>query len=358
MAYSRAESSNFAEYQMGEGFSHAVSGDPNSHGGGAFNGVNGHGLNGYTSIPSSYAGMMGEEDFDAQDIAMDNALDGYERFGVALDPEDVQEIAYDETLGSYGGMLTRDPYEVKKIAQQGALVADQDHDSLLGGFGDSSIASLVDMQEEDDAFAGYIGNVANESDAAFDGYGSAPDTPLESFHTYFHKASTSTNSKNIVNHLAKAVEMVPDTTPASVKQEYYRLAKEMLKRKKSTQLPALDIRLAEIESNIGWLVNPGLPKTGGFKSMINKAVSHVGSKLAKGEKDHKKMLHNHALGKRGQKLLKKRSGLAGFGEGSNTVKYLGFGIAGLVVAGALWHFYFKPAPVAAKKRKRRKKQSV
>jgi hypothetical protein len=89
--------------------------------------------------------------------------------------------------------------------------------------------------------------------------------------------------------------------------------------------------------------------------MINKAVSHVGSKLAKGEKDYNKMQHGRALGRRAKKLLKKRSGLSGFGEGSNTVKYLGFGIAGLVVAGALWHFYFKPAPVAAKKRKRRKK---
>jgi len=356
MAYSRGGSNNFAEYQLGEGFSHAVSGNPQSHGNGAsFNGAL-NGLNGYTSIPSSYAGMMG--DVDAQDIAMDNALDGYERFGVALDPEDVSDIARDETLGAYSGMLTRDPYEVKKLAQQGALLADKDQDTFLGGFGEeSSIANLVDMQPEDDAFAGYIGN-SNQENLAFDGYGSAPDAPLESFHTYFHIASKSTNSKDITANLAKAVEMVPDTTPASVKEEYYRLAKDMLKRKKATQLPALDVRLAEIESNIGWLVNPGLPKTGGFTSMINKAVSTVGSKLAKDGPDYQKMIKGRALGKRAQNLLKKRSGFGGygFGEGSNTVKYLGFGVAGLVAAGLAWHFFLKkPAPVAAMKNKRRKK---
>lgn len=362
MAYKKANTNSFADYQMGEGFSHAVSGDPGSHGMAGFNPIHAaKRLGSYTSVPGSYAGMMGNQDFDPQEVAVENALGGYERFGNALDSGEVMKIAADEALGSYsGGHLTRDSYEVSRAAKQGALLqSDSDASYYLGGLGEdqSSIADLVDMQPEDDAFAGYVGGVS-ESEAAFDGYGSSPDTPLESFHTFLHKAANATTGKQIIQLLAKGVETVSETTPASVREDYYNKAKEMLQHKKATQLPALDVRLAEIESNIGWLINPELPKSGGFRKLLHTAIPQVTQILGEDDPYQKKLKKKHALAKRAKKLMKKRSGLDGFGEGGNKVKYFGLGIVGLVAAGLAWHFFFKKeeAPAPAKRRKRSRKK--
>lgn len=359
MAYKKATSNSFADYQMGEGFSHAVSGDPSSHGVAGYNPVQAaKRLGSYTSVPSTYAGMMGEQ-INASEVAMDSALSGYEHNGGALNSSDVIQIAGDQTLGSYsGGHLMRDSYEVSSIAKQGAQLSGYEQ-GFLGGLGQdsSSIADLVDLQPEDDAFAGYVSGVA-DSEAAFDGYGSSPDTPLESFHTFLHKAENAANGKQIIEALAQGVQAVSDSTPASVRQEYYNKAKELLERKKATKFPALDVRLAEIESNIGWLINPALPKTGGFKQLLNKSVGKVGSILSKDEPAYKELQRKHALAKKAKKLLKKRSDLGGFGEGSNKVKYFGLGLAGLVAAGLVWHFFLnkKEAPAPAQRRKRSRKK--
>jgi len=344
MAYNRSDSDSFAEYQMGEGFGSAVTGQKQTT-----NNIARIAEQNSNRLP---AGLQG--------------LAGYEPYADYL-----QEM--EQSLTSGGNLGTK---ALSRLAQKNSYSIEGPDMNMAGAEG-MSFGGIEDdafAGTQDDAFAGYegmgsamISRTAKEAgidddddddDDAFDGYGGLGDTPLESFHTYFHKASKSNTETGLIKALAKAVAVVGDDTPMSVKQDYYNLATEMLKRRKKTNMRYLDLQRAEIESNIGWLINPSLPKTGGFGAMLNKAVGAVGAKLGMGEKAQIKAEKDMALGKKLLSNINKSQGLAGLGDfhGGGATKYIGFAAAGLAIVGVIWWYKNKQKVAAAAKRNKRRRK--
>lgn len=351
MAYKRADSKNFAEYQLGEGFGSAVTGKAQTPGN----------LGG-TASPRMPAGF--------------NGLAGYEGYADYL-----QDMEQNLTSGSKPTSR-----EVAKLAQNNAYSLPEPQmagaEGMFGSIEEDAFAGFDGV--EDDAFAGYIGdngitsisNTAVSSamaidadeeagDEPFDGYGGLGDTPLESFHTYFHQAAKANTETGVIKKLAKAVSVVPDDTPMSVRRNYYDLAMEMLKRRKETNMRYLDLQLAEINSNIGWLINPSLPKTGGFDAMLDKAVGKVGGKLAANTKEALQEQHNRKLGKLLLKeanpwekgnIIKDRQAAFGDFSGGGMSKYLGFAAAGLALVGIIYWYRNKQAATAARSKRKRSRR--
>lgn len=323
MAYKRAPNNSFAEFQMGEGFGNAASG---------------------AKTPRSARSLNSSQ---ASEIA--RKVTGYE--------------GYPDYYGGYDNL--GDGNTPKNMISSIAQEAVEEDDKPLAGA--EMLGGVTD-----DAFAGYVGLAqakAQESDEdddedeedAFDGYGGLSGTPLESFHTFFHKASMAKNVHQLTAMLAQAVKAVPADTPESVKQEYYRLATEMLKRRKQNDLHHMNTTEVEIQSNIGWLVNPNIPKTGGFDAVINKTVGAVGAALGKNDKDDQKRKAELAISAKGKAALDKAKGLAGYsglGNIGDSVKYVGVGLAGLAVVGAVYMIVQKQkaTAIAAKKNKKNKKK--
>jgi len=50
----------------------------------------------------------------------------------------------------------------------------------------------------------------------------------------------------LIRFLAKAVKAVSDDTPLSVRRDFYNKAKDMMKRRKLTNLPSLDLHRVEL----------------------------------------------------------------------------------------------------------------
>lgn len=330
MGYTRAETNSFAEYQVSkEGFGAAVTGNINST-----EEVSRLAQAGASHLPSGLQGMAGYE--------------GY--------PSHLSE--YPEFAGEFGGESTQ------QAAQIAIANMDKDPAGVTGLQGFDGFEGV-----EDDAFAGYGETTASiasqaqnaaldDDESGFDGYGGLGEGPEESFHTYFHQASMARTDTGVIRGLAKAVKAVPASTPAAIRKQYYDLAKEMLMRKKQTQLRHLDLQRAEIESNIGWLVNPALPQTGGFNAVLQKAVGRVGAKLAKGEKDQIKSQQAIAVGDRLKQDLRERHLLSGYGDSSDgKMTYIGLGLAGILAVGIAYYLYKgnQPAPAMKKRRRKRKK---
>jgi hypothetical protein len=333
MSYKPSNSDSFGEYQLGEGFGAAVHGDVNKTDKIARLAQQGanhlpaglQGLDGYVSYPSSLReypnyGEGGDEEDDPSAIALSSTgLDGYETAEAFAGFEGIEDDAF------AGYSLGETMKAVSQTAQSSALEEDEDEDE----------------------------------DGGFDGYGTLAGTPEESFHTFFHKASMANTGSGLIKELGKAVKTVNLNTPMAVRKQYYDLAKDMIIRRKKTNLKHLDIQRAEIESNIGWLINPGLPQTGGFNAVLRKAVGTVGAKLGKGDKDDLKSMQAMAIGNKLKAGLTKRhqlSGLAGFGEGSK-LSYVGLAVAGIAVAGLIYYLCkTRAAAPALKKRKRRKRK--
>ena len=330
MSYKPSNSDSFGEYQLGEGFGAAVHGDINKIDQVAKLAQNGasrlpaglQGLNGYVSYPSSLReypnyGSFGEEAEDPSELALKSTgLDGYETFEGFEGFEGIEDDAF------AGYSLGESMKAVSQIAQSSALDEDE------------------------------------EEDGGFDGYGTLSGTPEESFHTFFHRASMAKTDAGLIRELAKAVKVVNPSTPMSIKKQYYDLAKEMILRRKKTNLKHLDMQIAEIQSNIGWLVNPGLPQSGGFNAVLKKAVGTVGAKLGKGDKDDLKSIQAMAIGRKLKSELAKNhqlSGLSGFGEGSK-LTYVGLAVAGIAVAGLICYLCKAKAATPARKTRRRKRK--
>lgn len=331
MSYKPSNSDSFGEYQLGEGFGSAVHGDINK-----IDKVARLAEQGAQRLP---AGLQG--------------LNGYVSY-----PASLQEYP------NYG--------ESPLKATAADLAEPEDNPFLSGGY--ETFRGFEGFEGvEDDAFAGYslgesmkaISQTAQTSaldededeDGGFDGYGTLAGAPEESFHTYFHKASMARGSTGLIKDLARAVMTVSPNTPMSVRKQYYDLAKEMIIRRKKTDLKHLDIQRAEVESNIGWLIQPGLPQTGGFNAVLNKAVGTVGSRLAKGSPAQRKVSEEMADGLKLASELRKNnqlSGFSGLGEGSK-MTYAGLAVAGIAIAGLIYYLCkAKPAAPLRKKRKSRK----
>jgi len=329
MAYKRADTNSFAEYQVGEGFGAAVNGK---------NGMNAGDLNiasasriarkNQNKLPAGLQGLAGYEAYPAH----------YAGF---------QE--YDS------GNLT--------LSQAGSLIKKESTRTPAGLQGMTGYEGLGDMQ--DDAFAGFgqalsmkqASEIARENKISddvdeFDGYGGLGETPLESWHTFFHQATMSKTDTDLIRMLRKAVKAVPNDTPPAVKRGYYEHAMAMLKQRKNTNLRYLDIERAEIEANLGWLVNPNIPKTGGFDAMLNKVVGTVGANLGRGDKDDVKMQENMALGDK-LKLELEKTGQLGTWDFVSKHSYLTLGLVGLTLGGlACW---WKKRQATMLKAKRKKK---
>ena len=338
MGYRKAETNSFAEYQVSkEGFGAAVTGNINSTGE-----VSRLAKGGMDSLPAGLQGLNGYEGYPSH-------LSQYPEFSGEFGDQTIKE-ASEIAIAN----MDKDPAGVTGL---------QGYEGDLGGF----------EGIEDDAFAGYGESTAqvaaqaqraaldvDDEHVAFDGYGGLGEGPSESFHTFLHQASMARTDTGVISALKKAVKSVPDDTPATVNKQLYDLAKEMLLRRKQGNLRHLDLQRAEIESNLGWLVNPSLPKTGGFNAVVQKAVGKVGAQLAKGEKDQVKAQQALAVGQLLKKDLRKQNMLAGLGEGGK-MTYIGLGLAGLLAVGVAYYLYTNnqkaaAAAAAAKKRRRRRRK--
>jgi hypothetical protein len=212
-----------------------------------------------------------------------------------------------------------------------------------GGFGGGS--------EDFDAFAG-LGETAfrsgtrlnkgevedfieddDDDDDELGGFGDFGEG-LQSWHSNFNLAATARTETDVIKLLKKAVISVPDSTPADVKTDYYNLAIKMLHRRKASNLRHLDVKRAELNSGLGWLVNPSLPKRGGFEAAMQKAVGAVGSALAKEEAPALKSRSLFDLGNKLKSNLAKVHALAGYGDDagakSKVPLLVGIGVAAAV----------------------------
>lgn len=328
MGYTRAETNSFAEYQTLKGFDSAVTGNINST-----EKVSRLAKKGMTQLPAGLQGLGGYEGYPSH-------LSEYPEFG--------GEFGEDETTSSVSS-LAQGAMHSKPAGLQGYSFEGVEDDAFAG-YGDTALtAGLAQRSALDED---------EDEDGGFDGYGTLAGTPEESFHTYFHQASMARTDTGLIKGLAKAVMAVSPDTPASIRKQYYDLAKEMMMRKKQTNLRHLDLQRAEIESNLGWLINTGLPQTGGFNAVLKKAVGTVGSRLAKGEKDQIKAQQAMAVGDRLKDQLRENHMLSGFGEGGKSkITYLGLGVAGILAVGIAYYLMKggQAAP-AFKKRSRSRKR--
>lgn len=243
----------------------------------------------------------------------------------------------------------------------------------LNNFGEASGPQNVIRANEDafgaiqdDAFAGYVSEDTsgsllptpeNLNKRVSVDQGSGQDQH-QSFHTFLHKATTARSQQELTHLLSQAVQTVPASTSQETRQRYYELAQEVIrKRRKDLRFNPEEV---EIQSNIGWLVNPSLPKTGGFNAVLNQAVGATGSKMAALTPEGKKAAKEKGLAQK----AKTKANLAGLGlvSSSPTVKYVGLGVAGLVATWAIWNYWWKdqdasltPATPMRKRNRRKKK---
>lgn len=357
MSYKQDNLSGFAQYSMNEGFGQSVTGRPDE-----LNTANVARI-GKQNINSLPAGLQGTsyEGYSQQ-------LQGYPEFG---DVSNIARLAKKEMHNKPAGLqgfsdnadlfhiarkeMNRKPAGLQGLDDTSEISKEAKREMFLKPAG-------LQEYESDDAFAGYsteqglsgVTNNLNSEEAAFNGYGSLADSPIESFHTYFNQASTATSDDELIKLLAQAVSVVPDNTPAAVKTEYYNLAENMLQKRKKTDLRHLDVQRAEIQSNIGWLINPKLSKTGGFGAMLKTAAGYTGSKLAQGTPSQIKMETNMAWGEKLKQSLKASSPghyFSGFGNTSPAVTYTVIAVVGLILVGVLHHFLKKPKVSMKKRRK-------
>jgi hypothetical protein len=403
MAYKKAENNSFAEYQMGEGFGSAVTGKNGSMTTGdlkqkitakmaksAITVQNiAKGVKGYEGYPSSYEGY-GYGSMEAGDLNSGQAAKRLMRNAEALpgglgglsteqSAESILSAARAQGYHGYSGGDLDTEQSAKSILSTARAQGYQGYETYSGGNLDTeqSARSIINAAKaqgyegmsgvEDDAFAGYqngLGQILSMKQAAeiakkdrisddvleFSGLGESDN--LESWHTFFHKATLATTDTGMLSALKKAVKAVPDDTPASVKRSYYDTAKKMMSLRKNTDLRYLDINRMEIESNLGWLIDPRVPKTGGFDAMLNKVVGAVGARLGKGDKDDLKMRKNEELGNKLREQLAKTG--MNLGDWSDVLSskfvYVGLGVLGL---GAAYCYFKRQKPVFAKKKKKK-----
>lgn len=336
MAYKKADSNSFGEYQLSEGFGSAVTGK--------------RAVAGDLSIKKT--ATQAQSSFDA----MTRNLKGYEGYPTSYSGYGYGDASQDLTTS-----------KAANAAMKGARL-------LPGGLSGSDLSTretaktLLNAAKaqgyegvEDDAFAGYDGlgqlSLKEASDIArknkisddvneFSGLGQQ-DELLESWHTHFNAASLARTDTDLIKALRRAVRSVSDDTPDSVKRDYYESAMKLLRARKKSNLRYLDVGRAEIESNLGWLLDPRLPKTGGFDAVVSKVVASVGGEMARNEPSFQKMKHKEALGNQLKEQLTKSGNL--FGEWTSLIKensfYLGLGALGLGAA----YLFFKNRSLAFKK---------
>jgi len=250
---------------------------------------------------------------------------------------------------SYGYNYTMgdlDPYDVSKMAQKNSAVLPaglQPDKTGVVGFGETDadpyVVSRLAVKNRHAIPAG--GSLGDADHSAFDGFGDA-----DGWATFFNKASSASNDTDLLDNLQKAVVSVPDNTPKEIKLRYYEMAMAMLRRRKAGNLNYMDVKRMEIESNIGWLINSMIPKSGGFAKSAGRAIAAIGSELAKNEKSHLTQEKMIALGVQLKDTLKKTVGLGEDSSPSNK-----WWCAGLVVAVAagLWYHHKTKAKKARRK---------
>lgn len=379
MAYKKADSNSFAEYQMGEGFGSAVTGKNGSMTTGdlkqkmaakmaksAFDAMP-KGLKGYEGYPTSYAGY-GYGSMEAGDLSTSQAAKALMRNASAL-PGGLQgtDLDTEQSAKSILSAAKAQGYHGYESYSGVDLNTEQSAKSILSAAKAQGYEGMSGV--EDDAFAGYqngLGQLLSMKEASqiarknkisddvneFSGLSGVGDgDSLESWHSFFHKATLARTDTDMLSALKKAVKAVPDDTPASVKRSYYDTAKKMMQVRKNADLRYLDINRLEIESNLGWLIDPRVPKTGGFDAMLNKVVGAVGAKLGKGDKDDLKMKRNEELGNKLREQLAKTGMNLGDWSGvlSSKYMYVGLGVLGL---GAAYCYFKRQKPVLAKRKKK------
>jgi len=340
-----------------------------------------HGLKGYTSYPAGYADYdMGDLDNrSATSMALRNAglgeLDNRSVASMALknaglgelDSRSATSIAFQNAFGDL------DSKAASSIAFQNAstlgdldpagaaYIAMKNKNSLpsgLQGYGSYTLGSGDDM----DAFAGYDGEGTRsfkptstqikdfledqEEDDDSAGFGGLGE--LQSWHTSFNLASSAPTEMEIIKHLKNALKVVPDDTPADIKANYYNLAMKMLHRRKATNMAFLNIQHVELSTGLGWLVNPALPKAGGFQKAMEKAIAQMAASVGKNEEQYLRARKLHALGDQLKNQLKKAGSFAGFGDetGEGNKKMV---LVGLGVAAALAYWYHSKNKKAKRK---------
>ena len=391
MAYKKADSNSFAEYQMGEGFGSAVTGKNGSMTTGdlkqkiaskiaknAFDAMP-KGLKGYEGYPTSY-GEYGYGSMEDGDLSTGQAAKALMRNAKALMrnanalPGGLQgsDLSTEQSSASILSAAKAQGYQGYETYSGGDLDTEQSARSILNAAKAQGYQGYEGMSGvEDDAFAGYqngLGQILSANQASqiarknkisddvleFSGLGEMGDGEnLESWHTFFHKATLAKTDTDMLSSLKKAVKAVPDDTPASVKRSYYDTAMKMMRLRKNQDLRYLDINRMELEANLGWLIDPRVAKTGGFNAMLTKVVGAVGAKLGKGDKDDLKMKKNEDLGNKLREQLAKTGGIS-LGEWSDVLNsklvYVGLGVLGL---GAAYCYFKRQKPVMAKRKKKK-----
>lgn len=292
-------------YINGKGYAGSFA-DYNKHHYGIGSGPALSSLRGYTGYPQGYA------EYDSN-------------CGQELSTREVASIAERNSSVKPAGLQGLDTRDVARLAQRdySQLPAGLQPASALAGLSISETARLAEK-------GSLLGSL--EQNSAFDGLG---DDDSSNWSSNFNSATKALTETGVISALAAAVKSVPDNASIELKQQYYRLAMEMLKRRRSTDLRHLDIKRVELESNLGWLVNSTLPKTGGFDKAIGMAMGTVGAELAKNEKDYYKNQKLEALGKQLKKSVEKMRTFEGLSDVVSDNKYLVLG--GLAVVAGLWY---------------------
>lgn len=262
------------------------------------------GLRGYTGYPQGYA------DYDQENAA-------------ELTTRQVANIAERNYEVKPAGLQGLDIEDAARLAQRDYKQSPAGSGSTLAGLSVSQAAKLAEK-------GSLLGSLEDPSGSAFDGLGDSDSK--NGWGVYFNSATSALTETGVTSALAAAVKSVPDSTPAEIKQQYYMLAMEMLRKRKATNLRHVDIKRVELESNLGWLINPSLPKSGGFDKAIDQAMGTIGAELAKNEKDYRKMQRLEAFGRELKQSIKKFNQFEGLGDLLENKHLL---IGGLAIVGIL-----------------------
>jgi hypothetical protein len=277
------------------------------------------------------AGLQGYEGFDyTSDFAKQFETNHMRVIGPAPTPQQLSEKLSAQDISS---MAVKNAGK----AVAGSTLGNSDHDAFEG-FGMSTEEEATSVVKKNAGVAPAGGIELSKGD----------------WNSNFNAAAQALTQADMIFALRKAVASVPDNTPEATKKQYFHLAKQLMQRKAQTNIPSLDAQYVEIQSNLGWLIDPRVAKKGGFDAAVGAAVAKATAPIASKEQDHYDSQKLFADGDKLKTAVKKAGKLAGLDGAGGILTALVLLGASATVAFLAWK-HFSKKPVSVKNREKRAK---
>ena len=296
------------------------------------------------------AGLQGYGDFTPLDVAK------LAQRNAGVFPAGLQGFAEDPNMSSISHMAVRNRNSIPAggslgfLGDEPANISQISHlavgnrsavpaggaasDPALNGLGDedANISQISHLAVNNFKSSPAGSSLGETERSAFEGLGEIDNQG--NWDSFLAQASNATTVTALISSLQQAVASVPDNTDSQTKTGYYKAALDLIKQRKSKDLFYLDVKRVELESNIGWLVDPRVPKSGGFDKAIGLALGKVGAQMAKTTPEFQKEQGLLSFGKQLKNTLRKTGGLHGL---TDLPSYVWFGL-GVAAGTGLWYF--------------------